>query len=245
MGNEMIGYLIIAFVMGSWFGMMIMALVLFVQALYGDGGILTYGLNLFNMGVFSVLLGFGLAVFLFRMTRRVVSKEKATLLSAGVASFIVTVTAAFVLGLQLFTIAGFGVEALLAITGVHVIIGFGEAILTTVILLYFVKANPRLVTFLRDKDEAEPEEEVDDEEDITTQRQLLKQTIPVVATSIIITAVVVLVGLASENPDGFEWALFVFAGVAEPEHGFAGIFASLGEGQFCKFCEDHGRQADQ
>jgi cobalt/nickel transport system permease protein len=117
--GHLVGSTLLAVMLGPWSAMMIMALVLFVQALYGDGGILTYGLNLFNMGVFSVLLGFGLAVFLFRITRRVISKEKATLLSAGVASFIVTVAASFVLGLQLFTVAGFGFEALLAITGVH------------------------------------------------------------------------------------------------------------------------------
>jgi cobalt/nickel transport system permease protein len=230
--GHLVGSTLLAVMLGPWPAMMIMALVLFVQALYGDGGILTYGLNLFNMGVFSVFLGFGLAVFFFRMAQRFVSKEKATLLSAGVASFLVTVSAAFVLGLQLFTVVGFSIEALLAITGVHVIIGFGEAILTTIILLYFVKANPRLVSFLRDQEEVEQEDVVEDEADVTSQRQLLKQTIPVIAASIIITAVLVIAGLASENPDGFEWALFVFAGLAEPEHGFAGIFASLGEGQF-------------
>jgi cobalt/nickel transport system permease protein len=85
---------------------------------------------------------------------------------------------------------------------------------------------------LRDKEEVSEEKEVDEDEDVATKLQLVKQTIPVITASIIITAIVVLLGLASENPDGFEWALFVFAGVTEPEHGFAGIFTSLGEGQF-------------
>jgi len=230
--GHLVGSTLLAVMLGPWPAMMIMALVLFVQALYGDGGILTYGLNFFNMGVFSVLLGYGLAFFLFKIIKRTLSKENATLLSAGTASFIVTVSAAFVLGLELFTVGGFGVEALLAITGVHVIVGFGEAILTTVILLYFVKANPQLVSFLREKEEIDQEDEVEDEQVVISRRQLMNQTIPVVAASIIITAIVVLVGLASENPDGFEWALFVFAGVAEPEHGFEGIFASLSGGQF-------------
>ncbi|MFW9788508.1 MAG: energy-coupling factor ABC transporter permease [Candidatus Thorarchaeota archaeon] len=226
--GHLVGSTLLAIMLEPWPAMMILALVLFVQALYGDGGILTYGLNLFNMGPFSVLLGYGLALLVFRTAKRMISREKATIFAGAVTSFIVTVAAAFVLGLQLLTISGFGLEALLAITGVHVIIGFGEAILTTVILLYFVKASPHLVSFLRD------EEIIDDGDDVeaSNRLQLLKQTVPVVLASIILTAIVVLVGLASENPDGFEWALFVFAGVAEPEHGFEGIFASLGAGQF-------------
>lgn len=230
--GHLVGSTLLAVMLEPWPAMMIIALVLFVQALYGDGGILTYGLNLFNMGVFSVLLGYGLAQIMFRITKRVVSREKATLVSASLAAFIVTVSAALVLGLELFTVAGFGIEALFAITGVHIIIGFGEAILTAIILLYFVKASPHLVSFLRGKDELDQTDKSEDEQIVTDRQQLLKQTIPVVVASIIITTVVVLAGLASQNPDGFEWALFVFAGVAEPEHGFEGIFAFLGEGQF-------------
>jgi hypothetical protein len=43
-------------------------------------------------------------------------------------------------------------------------------------------------------------------------------------------ALVILAGLASQNPDGFEWAVFDFAAIMEPEGGFAGIWAFLGEG---------------
>ncbi|MBY8998632.1 MAG: energy-coupling factor ABC transporter permease, partial [Candidatus Thorarchaeota archaeon] len=98
--GHLVGSTLLAVMVGPWVAMIIMALVLFVQALYGDGGILTYGLNLFNMGIFSVVLGYGLALLMFKTLRRVMQKEKSTVLSAGVASFFVTVAAAFVLGLQ-------------------------------------------------------------------------------------------------------------------------------------------------
>jgi hypothetical protein len=52
-------------------------------------------------------------------------------------------------------VPGFGLEALAAITVVHAIIGVGEAILTFVILLYFVKANPKVISFLKDSDVSE------------------------------------------------------------------------------------------
>ncbi|MHA2395153.1 MAG: energy-coupling factor ABC transporter permease [Candidatus Thorarchaeota archaeon] len=231
--GHLVGSTLLAVMVGPWVAMIIMALVLFVQALYGDGGILTYGLNLFNMGVFSVLLGYGLALLLFKTLRRFVKKESATVLSAGVASFIVTVGAAFVLGLQLLTVGGFGVEALVAITGVHTIIGVGEATLTSVILLYFVKANPQLVMFLRTEKSVESDESEEQEVPVEeSKKRIIRQTVPVIAASIILVAIMILAGLASENPDGFEWALFVFAGITEPTHSFEGVWSFLAAGPF-------------
>jgi len=227
--GHLVGSTLLAMMVGPYVALMIMALVLFVQALYGDGGILTYGLNLFNMGIFSVFLGYGLAFLFFKGLQRFTNRERATLLSAGAASFMVTVAAAFVLGLQLLTVAGFSMAALAAITGVHVVIGLGEAILTFVILLYFVKANPQLVMFLR-INEPEMEEEPSEKPQEKSKTPILRQTVPVILASIILVAFVILAGLASENPDGFEWALFVFAGVTEPEHGFEGVWSFLAEG---------------
>jgi hypothetical protein len=54
--------------------------------------------------------------------------------------------------------------------------------------------------------------------------------IPSVILLVAVISIIILGGLASENPDGFEWALFDFAGVTEPESGFPGLFSFLGEG---------------
>jgi len=223
--GHLVGSTLLAVMINPYVAMMIMALVLFVQALYGDGGILTYGLNLFNMGVFQVLLGYGLALLLFKTLRRIITKE--TLVSAGVAAFIATVVSAFVLGLELLVVPGFSIEALAAITGVHVIIGIGEAILTSVILLYFVKANPQLITFL--KEDTKEREKEEQEDTGTKPRFTMKQAATVLTFSLIVISSVILFGIASENPDGFEWAIFEYAGVPEPEHGFDGIWSFLGE----------------
>jgi len=226
--GHLVGSTLLAVMVGPWAGMLIIALVLFVQALYGDGGILTYGLNLFNMGVFSVFLGYGISLLLFKFLRRKTNTHRAVLFSAGIAAFIVTVSAAFVLGVELLTVPGFSIEALAAITGVHIIIGLGEAILTSIILLYFVKANPRLISFLNE--DAEEEEEQEDIE--IKPRFSLRQAATVLVFSIILITSAILVGLASQNPDGFEWALFQYAGVPEPEHGFEGVWSFLEENQF-------------
>jgi len=153
--GHLVGSTLLAVMLGPWSGMLIIAMVLFVQALMGDGGLLTFGVNFFNMGVFSSFVGWALALILFKGLKRVTDEKKSVLVSASVASFFVTVLAAIVLGLELLTVTGFGVAALSAITVVHVFIGIGEAVLTFVILLYFVKAKPQVISFLKESEVSE------------------------------------------------------------------------------------------
>ena len=148
--GHLVGSTLLAVMLGPWGGMLIIGMVLFVQALYGDGGILTYGLNFFNMGVFSSLVGWALALILFKGIKRITDEKKSVLISTSISSFVTTILAAFVLGLELLTVPGFGIAALSAITIVHVFIAIGEAVLTFVILLYFVKAKPQVISFLKE-----------------------------------------------------------------------------------------------
>lgn len=153
--GHLVGSTLLAGMLGPWGGMLIIGMVLFVQALYGDGGLLTYGLNFFNMGVFSCLLGWALSLLLFRGLKHFTDEKKSVLVSTAIASYVVTVLAAFVLGFELLTVPGFGLTALSVITGVHAIIGIGEAALTFVILLYFVKAKPQVISFLKESEVSE------------------------------------------------------------------------------------------
>ncbi|MHA1933872.1 MAG: hypothetical protein ACW97A_01205 [Candidatus Thorarchaeota archaeon] len=57
---------------------------------------------------------------------------------------------------------------------------------------------------------------------------LIKILIPITITLIVVVSILILGGIASENPDGFEWALFDFAGIEEPASSFDGIWAFLG-----------------
>ena len=153
--GHLVGSTLLAVMLGPWAGMLIIGMVLFIQALMGDGGLLTFGLNFFNMGVFSSLVGWAFALVLFKGLKRVTDEKKSVLVAAAIASFFVTVLAAFVLGLELLTVPGFGVTALSAITIVHVFIGIGEGVLTFVILLYFVKAKPQVISFLKESEVSE------------------------------------------------------------------------------------------
>lgn len=153
--GHLVGSTLLAVMLGPWGGMLIIGMVLFVQALYGDGGILTYGLNFFNMGVFSCLVGWTLSLILFKGIKRFTDEKKSVLIATPIASFVTTILAAFVLGIELLTVPGFGIAALSAITIVHAFIAIGEAVLTFVILLYFVKAKPQVISFLKESEVSE------------------------------------------------------------------------------------------
>jgi cobalt/nickel transport system permease protein len=153
--GHLVGSTLLAVMLGPWAGMLIIGMVLFVQALYGDGGLLTYGLNFFNMGIFSCIVGWGLALLIFKGLKRFTDEKKSVLISTAIASYVTTVLAAFVLGLELLSVPGFGVIALSAITLVHAFIGIGEAVLTFMILLYFIKAKPQVISFLKESEVSE------------------------------------------------------------------------------------------
>lgn len=150
--GHLVGTTLLAVMLGPWAAMVIIALVLFVQALYGDGGFFAFGLNFFNMGFLGAILGWGISLILFRALREFWSEQISVLAAASIAAFITTVTSAFVLGLELLTIPGLSFEFVFIITGIHAFIGVGESILTFVILLYFVKAAPKMIAFLKDSD---------------------------------------------------------------------------------------------
>ncbi|MGD9395458.1 MAG: PDGLE domain-containing protein [Candidatus Thorarchaeota archaeon] len=59
---------------------------------------------------------------------------------------------------------------------------------------------------------------------------IVRVIIPAIIVLFALISVLILTGFASGNPDGFEWSLFEWAGITEPEGGFGGIFAFLGEG---------------
>jgi cobalt/nickel transport system permease protein len=150
--GHLVGTTLLAVMLGPWAAMVIMALVLFVQALYGDGGLLAFGLNFFNMGFLGAIFGWGIAFLFFKGLTKFQDEKISVLIATAIAAFVTTVGTAFVLGLELLTIPGLSFDFVYIITGIHGVIGLGEAILTFVILLYFVKAAPKMISFLKDSD---------------------------------------------------------------------------------------------
>lgn len=129
--GHLVGGVLAAAVLGPDAGLIAMTVVLLVQALlFQDGGITTLGANLFNMGIMGCYFGWGLFKLLSRLTH-----GRAMMPLLGISSWIAVVVGAAACS---FEIAGSGAvplrPALIAMVGVHALIGIGEGVLTVAAL---------------------------------------------------------------------------------------------------------------
>jgi cobalt/nickel transport system permease protein len=140
--GHFLGGALAAIVLGPWAGILVMTSVVGVQALlFQDGGLLVMGANIFNMGILTAAIGFGL----YRM---VINRNKGTRLAvAGIGAWIATMAAALITALQLWVSGTSRLEIVIpAMLGVHVFIGFGEALITVAALAFIEQTRPDLLT---------------------------------------------------------------------------------------------------
>lgn len=123
---------------GPWIGMLIMATVVVIQALFfQDGGITAIGANIFNMGVLASLTGYGIYSLFGRWRNKWIRT-----VSAFFAAWASVVVAAAAASMEL-AVSGTApvAVALKAMLGWHALIGIGEGIVTSFMLLYFAESN--------------------------------------------------------------------------------------------------------
>ena len=140
--GHFLGGALAAIVLGPWAGILVMTSVVGVQALlFQDGGLLVMGANIFNMGILTAAIGFGL----YRM---VIDRNKGTRLAvAGIGAWIATMAAALITSLQLWVSGTSQLEIVIpAMLGVHVFIGIGEALITVAALAFIEQTRPDLLT---------------------------------------------------------------------------------------------------
>jgi cobalt/nickel transport system permease protein len=136
-----LGGALAAMVLGPWAGILVMTAVIALQALlFQDGGLLVMGANIFNMGLLTAMIGFGLY-------RGVIGRSKGVRLTvAGVAAWLAVVASALVASLQLWLSGTSRLEIVVpAMLGVHVLIGLGEALITVAALAFIEQTRPDLV----------------------------------------------------------------------------------------------------
>jgi cobalt/nickel transport system permease protein len=139
--GHFLGGTLAAIVLGPWAGILVMTAVVGIQALlFQDGGLLVMGANIFNMGIITAVIGFGL----YRM---VISQKRGLRLAfAGIGAWIATMTAALFTALQLWLSGTTRLEIVVpAMLGVHSIIGLGEALITMAALTYIEQTRPDLL----------------------------------------------------------------------------------------------------
>lgn len=143
--GHLLGGTLAAVVLGSpWAASLSIATVLLIQSvLFADGGITALGANILNMAVVGVWTGW----LLTQTLQRLLGGSKTRLpLVAGIAAGISVVAAAIACALELIT-SGTAPTAIVlpAMTGVHILIGIGEGVITGGILTYLATARPDLL----------------------------------------------------------------------------------------------------
>lgn len=139
--GHLLGGALAAIVLGPWAGMLVMASVIGLQALlFQDGGLVVMGANIFNMGLLTALIGFGLY-------RSVAGQSRGVRLTvAGVAAWLSVIAGALVTALQLWWSGTSPLTVVIpAMLGVHVLIGIGEALITVVALSFIMQTRPDLL----------------------------------------------------------------------------------------------------
>ncbi|MDD2533525.1 MAG: energy-coupling factor ABC transporter permease [Eubacteriales bacterium] len=187
------GGLLLAILLGPYAGFLTMASVLLIQALFfGDGGLLAYGANVFNLGFYTSFIVYPL---IYRsMTRKGLTTKRI---------FFASLTAA-IMGLQLgalsvvFETLFSGktelpfIPFLLLMQPIHLAIGVVEGLVTSAVVTYVWKVQPDIV--LRPMSAPII--------DVHKFKKLL--------IAILIVTTILAVGLswfASTDPDGLEWAI--------------------------------------
>lgn len=144
--GHLLGGALAATLVGPWMGILSVSVVVIVQALFmADGGITALGTNVLLMAVLTVAVAAGVNKLLLRVLPRRVGVVAPV---AGVAAFVSVLCAAAAFT-GLFIVGGNTTidPALLlkAMMGWHVLIGLGEAVITSLIVGGVVALRPDLV----------------------------------------------------------------------------------------------------
>ena len=140
--GHLLGATLATSIVGPWGGILVITTVLIIQAfIFADGGVITLGANIFNMGIVGVFVSY----LILRSLMLNSSPEKKFRYYSGVflaAFFSVTISSVFA-ALEI----GFPVinnvsqvhffEVLPLIVFFHTLIGIGEGIITVAIVTYF------------------------------------------------------------------------------------------------------------
>lgn len=197
------GGMLLSILLGPYAGFLTMASILLIQALFfGDGGILSYGSNVFNLGFYTCFIVYPLIYKWF--TRKGITQRRifwgtvaSVIIGLQLGAFSVVLETLFS-GKTELPFATF----LLLMQPIHLAIGGVEGLVTAAVVIYVWKARPEVL------------------EKASVSEALGGISMKKILTSLMIASIVVGGGLswfASANPDGLEWALEKTAGTAELE----------------------------
>ncbi|MFR1708239.1 MAG: energy-coupling factor ABC transporter permease [Clostridium sp.] len=197
------GGMLLAILLGPYEGFLAMASILLIQALFfGDGGLLAYGCNVFNLGFYTCFIAYPL------IYKRIINKDitpKKIFVASMASTFVGLQIGAFSVVLQTFlsgkTELPFGTFVLL-MQPIHLAIGIVEGLITSAVVTFVWKARPEIIDMSAKKETSR---------NISMKKVLIPFIIAVALVGGIFS------WFASSNPDGLEWSIEKIAGTTEIE----------------------------
>ncbi|MFX1488028.1 MAG: energy-coupling factor ABC transporter permease [Promethearchaeota archaeon] len=201
--GHLIGGTLVAVILGPWASIIVIFLVLVVQSLFGDGGILSLGANAFNMGIIGGIVGFYIVVFVVKiLNKTALKKEIKVSIATAIGSYIAIVLASLFCAIELSIAGAVPIEiSIPAMVYWHLLIGIGEAIISAMIVFYIYKVKPELITtepILMNKAV---------HLNVERFKRPITSTIIIIGVLMFMIAVGFTIGILSESPDGLERVL--------------------------------------
>jgi cobalt/nickel transport system permease protein len=183
--GHLVGAVLTAVLLGPDAAIVVLTAVLVVQCfIFADGGVLALGANVFNMAVVGSTVGYAI----YRATRKLVPGQQGMLAGVAFASWTSVVLMSIVCAGELAwsgTVAWSA--AFVAMTNIHMLIGIGEAIITTLVIVAIARTRPDLL-----------------EENLVASTRSSKKSIVVYGIVCTLGLLLFVVPFASKWPDGLE-----------------------------------------
>lgn len=207
--GHLCGGMLLSALLGPWAGFLSMAIILTLQCLvFADGGLMALGANIWNMAFYGCFVGYYLVWKPLMQSRlggesRGAARSKIVLASVLGSVFTLQLGAfSVVLETSLSGVTNLPFGAFCSLMQpIHLAIGLIEGLITSAVLLFVYEARPELLQDVPVGDK-------------------LKNRISLKSTIVVLSAMAVVIGgglslLASQSPDGLEWALTGLTGQAE------------------------------
>ncbi|MFQ5758091.1 MAG: energy-coupling factor ABC transporter permease [Candidatus Bathyarchaeia archaeon] len=147
--GHLVGGTFLATLLGPYAAILSMTTVLLMQAIFfADGGLSTFGANIFNMAIIG-----GLSFYIIRLLSDEAMSQKRFLASVFVASWVSVVLGSLVCAIQIgvspmFASAGGVLVTVPSMLFWHIIIGAGEAVITTSLISQLYRIHPAVLSGL-------------------------------------------------------------------------------------------------
>jgi len=140
--GHLLGGVLAAVTLGPYAGCIVLSIVLIVQCLiFQDGGLTALGTNILNMAVVGTIAGY----YLYALLNKFIFKKN-MLVAVFIASWFSVALASIFCAFELAISGTSPLRIVLpAMLFVHIFIGIGEAVVTTLVLNFILKVRPDLI----------------------------------------------------------------------------------------------------